>query len=129
MAKRHGKDGVVKIGSNAMKTTKWTLTETVAVADDTDMGDAAKTHLVGIPGWSAQIDAWMNKAETTGQGALTIGASVTLNLYDDGTATGAAYHTGTATVTQIGHNVDINNTISVSFTAEGNGALTHPTAP
>ena len=127
MAKRHGKDGVVKIGSNTMKTTKWTLTENIDVADDTDMGDAAKTHLPGIPSWSGSADAWMNKTETTGQGALSIGASVTLNLYDDGTGVGQTYHTGTATVTQITHNVDIGNTISVAFTFQGNGALTHPT--
>ena len=44
MAKRHGKDGVVKIGANTMKTTKWTLTETGATSDDTDMGDPAETH-------------------------------------------------------------------------------------
>lgn len=126
MAKRHGKDGVVKIGANTMKTTRWTLEETVAVADSTSQGDAAQSHLVGIPGWSGTIDAWMDKSETTGQGALTIGASVVLNLYDDGTGAGQDYHSGTATVTRIGRNVDMGSTIAVSFSFQGNGALTHP---
>ena len=57
-----------------------------------------------------------------------VGAPITLNLYDDGTGVGQTYHNGTASVTQITRNVDINNTISVAFTCEGNGALTHPTA-
>jgi hypothetical protein len=127
MAKRHGKEGVVKIGANTMKTTKWTLEESVDVADSTAQGDTAKSHLVGIPGWSGSADAWMDKTEATGQGALTIGASVTLNLYDDGVGAGQTYHSGTATVTRISRNVDIGSTISVSFAFEGNGALTHPT--
>jgi hypothetical protein len=127
MAKRHGKDGVFKVGANTMKTTKWSLEEQIDVADDTDQGDAAKTHLPGIPSWSGSATAWMNKAETTGQGALTIGASIEGNFYDDGTGTGAKFHSGTCTVTQISRTVDIGSTIEYTFTFQGNGALTHPT--
>lgn len=126
MAKRHGKDGIVKIGSNTMKTVSWTLDEDIDLADDTDQGDAAKTHLAGIPGWRASITCHMDKSETTGQGALTIGASVTLNLYDDGTGSGQKYHSGTATVKSIGRPVDIGSAIRYTYQLEGNGALTHP---
>ncbi len=126
MAKRHGKEGVVKVGANVMKTTKWTLEESVDTADATSQNDTAKSHLVGIPGWSGTIDAWMDKTEANGQEALNIGAEVTLNLYDDGTVAGQKYHSGVATVTRIARNVDIGSTISVSFSFMGNGALTHP---
>lgn len=127
MAKRHGKDGIVKIGSNTMKTISWTLDEAIDTADDTDMGDAAKTHLAGIASWSASVTFHMDKSETTGQGALTIGASVTINFYDDGSGTGQKYHSGTATVKGIGRPVDIGSAIRYSAQLEGNGALTHPT--
>ncbi len=127
MAKRHGKDGIVKLGANIMKTTKWTLEETVPTADSTSQADTAATRLVGIPAWSGSADAWMDKSETTGQGALTIGASVTLNLYDDGVGSGQTYHSGTATVVGITRNADTGSTMSVSFRFQGNGALTHPT--
>jgi hypothetical protein len=130
MGLRHGKDGIVKVGANTVTETKrWTLRETVDTADSTAQGDAAKKHIAGIPGWDGTAVVLMDKADTTGQGALTIGASVTLNLYDDGTTTGAKYHSGTATVHEIGRTVDMGSVVEISFSFLGNGALTHPTVP
>ena len=51
MGVSHGKNGKVKLSANTVaETTKWTLSESVETADSTAQGDAAKTHLTGIPG-------------------------------------------------------------------------------
>ena len=85
MAVHHGKNGKVKLGVNLVAAvTKFSVTETVGDTDTTAMGDTAQTHIVGIPGWSGKIEGHYDPANTTGQVALTIGASVTIGLYTDG---------------------------------------------
>lgn len=124
MAKHHGKNGKIKVSTNQVaEVTAWTITETVGVSDTTAMGDAAQTHLTDIPGWTAQVTAHFDPADTNGQNALTIGASVTIGVYSDGDASGKTYFTGTASVTNIGRSGAL--TGAVAFTADltGNGAL------
>lgn len=128
MAKHHGKNGKVKLTTNVVaETTKWSITETVAVADSTAQRDAAQTHLASIPGWSAQIEGWYDPADADGQAALTIGASVTIGLYSDGDGIGKTYKTGTATITSIGHESDMGATTSFSCSLQGNSALSSTT--
>jgi hypothetical protein len=128
MATHHGKNGVVKVGSNAVaEVDRWSARESVDTVDDTAMGDAAQTHLTGIPGWSGQITCHWDETDTNGQEALTIGASVTLNLYPEGAASGATYKTGTATITEIGLDVTKNGVVSREFSFTGNGALSQTT--
>jgi hypothetical protein len=128
MATHHGKNGVVKVGANTVaEVTEFSIEEDAPVADDTAMGDTARTHLAGIPGWKGSATCWWDETDTNGQEALTKGASVTLNLYPEGAGAGATYKTGTATITGITLNVQRDNTVTRSFTFEGNGALTQTT--
>lgn len=128
MAVHHGKNGKVKLGNNVVaETTKFSVSETVAVADTTAQGDTAQTHLTGIPGWSAKVEGNYDPADTTGQAALTIGASVTIGLYSDGDATGKRYLTGTASVTAINFETPVNDRVTFSIDLTGNGALTKST--
>lgn len=128
----HGKNGVVSIGAppgNAVLRLKsYEVDEKVDTADFTVMGAAAKTHEVGIPEWSAKLTALRDKTDTTGSGALTIGASVVANFYDYGTASGQPGKSGTGTVTSISTPVAIGDVISQSFEITGNGVLGNITA-
>lgn len=125
MSVHHGKNGKAKIGSSLIvETTKWSLEETVDSADTTAQGDAARKHLTGIPGWSGSIDGNYDPSDATGQEALTIGASVVLGLYSDGDAAGKVYRTGTASITGITREVPVGGQVTVSFSFQGNGALT-----
>ena len=73
MAVHHGKNGKVKLTTNAVaEVTGFSVNETVGVSDTTSMGDTALTHLTGIPGWTASIDGNYDPADTNGQAALTI---------------------------------------------------------
>ena len=128
MATHHGKSGVVKVGGvTVAEVDRWNVRETVETADDTAMGDAAMTHLVGIPGWNGSLQCHWDETDTLGQQALTIGASVTLALYPEGAGSGATYYTGTASITDKGIEVAKNGVVSQSFDFLGNGALTKTT--
>lgn len=121
----HGKNGKVKLGSNLVAdTTKWTLNISVETADTTSQGDSWQSHLSGIPAWSGSCDALTDMGDTNGQNALTIGASVSIGFYHDGDGTGKKYYSGTATVTGINTESDMKAANKVSFSFQGNGALT-----
>lgn len=132
MATHWGNEGTVKLGSNAVaEITKFEFTETVTPVDDTSMGDTYKTHIAGsgIKEWSGSMDAHWDETDTNGQVAMTVGASVTLNLYPEGATTGDKYYTGTATITSRSVvTVMDGETIKATFQFLGNGALTLSTA-
>lgn len=129
MAVHHGKNGKVKLSSNVVgEVTKFSVNETVETADATSMTDTAKTHIAGIPGWTAKVEANFDPADTNGQVAMTIGASVTFNGYTDGDATGKKYLTGTATIVGRDVSADMGDVVKASFDLLGNGALSIGTA-
>lgn len=128
MATHHGKNGVVKVGSNSVAEVRdWNVNETVDTVDDTVQGDTWKTHLAGVPEWDGDMECFWDETDTNGQQALTIGASVTLNLYPEGAGSGATYKTGTASVTGVSIGVPHDGGVSRRITFKGNGALTEST--
>lgn len=125
MATFIGNDGVVKIGANTVaEVTSWSLTQGAATADDTALGDTWDSHLVGTANWSGSISCWWDDTDATGQGAMTVGASVSLVLLPEGATVGDAEYTGTATITGIESSGSNNATVTASFSFTGNGALT-----
>lgn len=127
MAVTHGKNGSVKIGTDVVgHTTKWTLNINVETADTTVQGSSWQSHLAGIPGWSGSCDALFDRADTA-QGAADVGDSVTVGFYSDGTGTGKKYYSGTATITGIQPESDMKGANKISFSFQGNGALTTET--
>lgn len=130
MAVHHGKNGKVKLGANAVGSVqKWSLNQNVEASDTTVMGDDWQGHLVGIPGWSGSLECLYDPADTLGQVALVIGASVTINLYSDGDAVSKKFYTGTASVTSIPVETDMKGPVKISFNFQGNAALTISTVP
>jgi hypothetical protein len=59
---------------------------------------------VTIKGWFGSFDGGWDDTDTLGQGVLTVGAIVTLNLYPEGGTTGDIYWTGCAIITSISYN-------------------------
>lgn len=125
MANHTGFDGTVKIGSNAVAEIKsFNVTQTADTIDDTTINDSARTYKTGLTGWTAAVECFWDETDTTGQGAMTVGASVTLNLYPEGSTSGDTYMTGTAIITNITVSTPTNGMIDASFQAQGTGALT-----
>lgn len=128
MATHHGNAGSVAVGANSVaEIDEWSVEETTDTADDSAMGDAWHTHLTGQKSWRGSLTCHWDETDTNGQQALSNGASVTLNLYPEGSGSTATYKTGTATVTRVGLTVQKDGVVQRSFEFMGNGALTEAT--
>jgi hypothetical protein len=129
MANHTGVDGVVKTGSNAIAEMRnWSVTETADTIEDTTMNDTSRTYQTGLKSWSGSMTCFWDETDTTGQVALTIGSSHTLNLYPEGATTGDSYLTGTVIITSVGVSVPTGGMIERTYSFQGNGALTLGTA-
>ena len=128
MATHTGSEGTVKVGANAIAEIRsFSLEESADTLEDTTMGDTARTYKSSLTTFTGSVDVFWDETDTTGQGALTIGASVTLNVYPEGDASGDTYYTGTAIVTGVTRSSSFDGLVEASITVQGSGALTAST--
>jgi predicted secreted protein len=128
MANHKGSDGTVKVGANAVAEIKsYSITETADTIEDTVMGDAARTYKPSLTSFSGSLDVLWDETDTTGQGALTVGSEVTLNVYPEGSTTGDTYFTGSAIVTSVAVSGSVDGLVTASISVQGNGALSTTT--
>ena len=128
MATHTGSEGTVKVGSNAIAEIRsFSIEEQADTIDDTTMGDTARTFKSSLTSFSGSVDVLWDETDSSGQGALTIGAEVTLNLYPEGDAAGDTYLTGSAIVTGRSISSSYDGLVEMSITVQGNGALTSTT--
>ncbi len=125
MANHKGSEGVVKVGANTVAEVRdWSLSETADTIEDTTMGDSARTRKPGLTSASGSITAFWDESDTTGQGAMTVGAEVTLNLYPEGATSGDTYATLSAIITEAGVSASFDGMVEATFSFEANGAVT-----
>jgi hypothetical protein len=125
MANHTGSEGVVKVGANTVAEVRdWSLSETADTIEDTSMGDSARTRKPGLTSASGSISAFWDETDTTGQGALTVGAEVTLNLYPEGATSGDTYASLSAIITEAGVSATFDGMVESTFSFEANGAVT-----
>ena len=91
------------------------------------MGDVARTYKPSLTSFSGSVDVFWDETDSTGQGALSIGAEVTLNLYPEGSTTGDTYLSGSAIVTSRSISSSFDGMVEMSISVQGNGALTTST--
>lgn len=128
MATHTGSEGTVKVGSNAIAEIRsFSIEESADTLEDTTMGDTARTYKPSLTTFTGSVDVLWDETDTSGQGALTIGAEVTLNLYPEGDAAGDTYLTGSAIVTGRSVNSSFDGLVEMSISVQGNGALTQTT--
>ena len=128
MATHAGSEGTVKVGSNAIAEIRsFSLEETADTLEDTTMGDTARTYKSSLTTFSGSVDVFWDETDTSGQGALTIGASVTLNVYPEGDTSGDTYYSGSAIVTGVTRSSSFDGLVEASITVQGSGALTAST--
>ena len=130
MATHAGSEGTVRVGAiNAIAEIRsFSVEETGDTIDDSTMGDTARTFIAGLKTFTATVDCLWDETNTLGQGALTVGATVTLNLYPEGATTGDTYYTGSAIVTGRTINSSYDGLVEISISCQGTGALTTSTA-
>ena len=124
MATVTGVAGLVTIGGNTVsEITGWSFDESATAISNTELVDAAETNLPGRTSWSGSIEVLWDKADATGQGGMTIGASVAVIFKSEGTATGDQIYTGTAIITGRSQTIADDSMIVQSFSLQGTGAL------
>ena len=127
MATHKGSEGTIKVGSNAVaELLSYSITENVDLIETTNISDAARLYTTGKSSWGGEIATNWDETDTA-QSALTIGASVTLNIYPEGATSSDTYYTGSAIVTGLDKSADgeglVTNTISVTGTGALSSAL------
>lgn len=128
MATHKGSEGIVKVGTNTVAEVRsYSIDESADVLEDTSMGDSAKTYLASLTSFSGSLDVFWDETDSSGQGALTVGSSVTLNVYPEGDEAGDTYYTGTALVTGVSRTGSFDGMVEASISVQGSGALTQTT--
>ena len=125
MATHIGNNGSVTIGANTVaEVVSWSLTENANTADDTVIGDTAMSHIGGLVSWSGSVNCYWDETDSTGQEAMTAGASVVIHLLPDGSTTGDIDFNGTATIVSIERSIANDSIVTANFSFTGNGVLT-----
>jgi len=128
MAKTKAAEGSVKIGANLVLELKgMSMSKSANTIDMSNLADEWKAIAAGQKSWSANIEAFGDADDTTGQGALAEGAEVVLNYYPYGETSGDKYFSGNAVVTSVESSNAIDGMVEASFAVEGNGAVTENT--
>jgi len=128
MAVHKGSEGTVKVGSNAIAEIRsYSIEETGDTLETSTMGDTARTYVPSLTSWSGSVDVYWDETDSTGQGALTVGAEVTLNVYPEGDTSGDTYYTGAAIVTSVSKTASFDGLVEASVGVQGTGALTSTT--
>jgi|TARA_R100000278_G_scaffold42664_1_gene37550 predicted secreted protein len=132
MATHTGSEGTVKVGTAGSDTAiaeirSFSIEETADTLETTSMGDSSRTYVASLKQFTGSIDVFWDETNTGGQTALTVGASVTLNLYPEGATSGDTYYGGTAIVTGRTINSTFDGLVEMTISVQGSGALTETT--
>lgn len=132
MATHTGSEGTVKVGTAGSDVAiaeirSFSIEESADTLEDTTMGDGARTYKPSLTTFTGSVDVLWDETDSTGQGALTIGAEITLNLYPEGSTSGDTYLGGSAIVTGRSISSSYDGLVEMSISVQGNGALTTTT--
>lgn len=116
MAIHHGNEGEVAIGANTVAQIRsFSVEETIDTVDASAMGGTSRLYKTGLQDWSATIECFWDETDTNGQEAMTIGATVTLNLYPEGSTTGDRYATMSGLIESVSVAVSADDIVSRTF--------------
>ena len=128
MATFSGSDGVVLVGTDQVAEIRsYSIDETMDTLEDTAMGDTSRTYKTSLKQFSGSADVLFDDTDSSGQGALTVGSSVTLNVQMEGNTAGDHKFTGTVLVTGRTISASYDGLVEASISFQGTGALTEST--
>ena len=123
MANHLGREGTVKISSTTIgELRNYSLAHSSDVVEDSVIGDTYRTRKATMKTWSVNGDLYWDETDA-GQIALTIGSTVTVNLYPEGIASTSTYYSGSGIVTKFDISAAFDGMVEGSISIEGNGAL------
>jgi hypothetical protein len=119
---------VILVGTDQVAEVRsYSIDETMDTLEDTSMGDSARTYKTSLKSFSGSADVFFDDTDTSGQGALTVGTSATLNIQMEGNTTGDHKLSGTVLVTGRTITGSFDGLVEASITFQGTGALTEGT--
>ena len=128
MATHTAANGVIKVGSNAVaEVTGYSIEYMSDTVEDTVIGDAARTYKPTLKSFTASLDAMWDETDSTGQGALVVGTTVTFEVYPEGEDSGDTYYTGSGIITGRTVSTSVGEMITANFSVQGTGDLTETT--
>ena len=128
MATKLGREGLIKLSSTTIgELRNYALTHSSDTVEDSVLGDTYRTRLASMKTFSVSGDLYWDEGDA-GQLLITIGSSVTLNLYPEGASAGDVYYSGAAIVTQFNVSASFDGVIEGQISFEGNGPLSTLTA-
>jgi len=128
MANHLGREGLVKISATTIgELRNYALSHSSDTVEDSVIGDTYRTRLATMKTFSVSGDLYWDGTDA-GRLLMTIGSSVTLNLYPEGADTGDVYYSGAAIVTKFDISGSFDGIVEGSTAFEGNGTLSTLTA-
>ena len=88
MSIHKGSEGLVRVGATntVAEVRSYSLEESADVVEKTAMGDSARSYLSTLTQFTASVDVFFDETDTA-QTALSIGSTVTLEVYPEGAST------------------------------------------
>lgn len=127
MATRSGRLGAVYSGTTAIAEIKdWSLEETSEMTASTVMGDEWVSNTATQKSWTASFNAFWDDSDS-GQAGLTVGSTITLNLYPEGNTSTKTYWSGSAIIGSVSKSASFDGLVEASFSVTGDGALAEET--
>jgi len=128
MATFSGSDGVILVGTGQVAEVRsFSIDESMDTLEDTSMGDQNRSYKASLKSFSGSADVFFDDTDTSGQGALTVGTSATLNIQMEGNTSGDHKMSGTVLVTGRTITASFDGLVEASITFQGTGALTEST--
>ncbi len=124
MANHTGVEGTVKVGTNFIQELRsFSYKESADIIECTTINDTSKRYKSGIKSWDGEFSCFFDENDTTGQGALVIGAVVSLKMYPEGASSGDVYRYGDAHIVNVSVSIPTGGMIERSYTVTGDGEL------
>ena len=127
MATFAGKDGIVKIGSNAIgEIRSYSIEQTMDTIEDSSMGDTDRTYVASLKSFSGSMDVYFDEADT-GQLDVQVGDAGSISVLMEGDTAGDHSLSGSILVTGRTITASFDGMVEASITFQGTGALTEGT--
>jgi hypothetical protein len=127
MAIHIGNEGTVSIGGTTVGQIKgFTINENVDTVEKTVMGDSSKSFLATHSFFAGTIDVLFDE-DDTGQTAMTVGSTVSIEVFPEGNSAGKVKFNGNVIITGDSLTSTTEGLVEKSFDIQGTGGLTRTT--
>jgi hypothetical protein len=128
MATHTGSEGFVHINTDLLGELKsWSISESAGMIETTTLSSTSKSFAKGATEWSGSCECFLDEGDTA-QSALTVGVTITVKFYFEGSDTADKYYSGSALVESIERSGTIDDVTNTSFSFKGTGVLSLATA-